>query len=66
MSIMANQTKNKPGFFPCGNKDDMCHHSKEITVLVLLWDGRHWPIKQNLTCITPNTVYVVMCTVHND
>uniref|UniRef100_UPI003AF6EDD9 GIY-YIG nuclease family protein n=1 Tax=Thiolapillus sp. TaxID=2017437 RepID=UPI003AF6EDD9 len=58
--------KSKPGFFPCGNKCDTCRHSKETTVLVSPWDGRHWPIKQHLTCTTPNTVYVVMCTVHND
>ena len=58
--------QNKQGFFPCGYKCDTCRHSKETTVLVSPWDGRHWPIKQNLTCTTPNTVYVVMCTVHND
>ena len=58
--------KNKPGFFSCGNKCNTCRHSKETTVLVSPWGGRHWPVKQDLTCTTPNTVYVVMCTVHSD
>ena len=41
-------------------------HSKETTVLVSPWDGRHWTIKQHITCSSPNTVYVVMCEVHNE
>ena len=41
-------------------------NSKETTVLVSPWDGRHWTIKQHITCSSPNTVYVVMCEVHNE
>ena len=26
----------------------------------------HWTIKQHITCLRPNTVYVVMCEVHNE
>ena len=37
-----------------------------LYVLVSPWDGKHWPIKQSITCTTPNTIYVVMCTIHND
>ena len=40
--------------------------SKPPTVLVSPWDGRHWTIKQHITCSSPNTVYVVMCEVHNE
>ena len=59
--------KNRPGFFPCKEKCDTCHHSKETTVLVSPWDGRHWTIKQHITCSSPKTVYVVTCeTVHNE
>ena len=58
--------KNRPGFFPCKERCDTCRHSKETTVLVSPWDGRHWTIKQHITCSSPNTVYVVMCEVHNE
>ena len=54
------------GFFPCKERCDTCRHSKETTVLVSLWDGRHWTIKKHITCSSPNTVYVVMCEVHNE
>ena len=27
-------------------------------------DGRHWPINQSIARTTPNTVYVVTCTIH--
>ena len=57
--------KNRPGFFPCKERCNTCHHSKETTVLVSPWDSRHWTIKQHITCLSPNTVYVVMCEVHN-
>ena len=26
----------------------------------------YWTIKQHITCSSPNTVYVVMCKVHNE
>ena len=52
--------------FSCKERCDTCRHSKETTVLVSPWDGRHWTIKQHITSSSPNTVYVVMCEVHND
>ena len=58
--------KNRPGFFPCKERCDTCRHSKETTVLVSPWDDSHWTIKQHITCSSPNTVYVVMCEVHNE
>ena len=59
--------KNRPGFFPCKETCNTCHHSKETTVLVSLWDGRHWTIKQHITCSSPKTVYIVTCeAVHNE
>ena len=58
--------KNRPVFFSCKERCDTCRHSKETTVLVSLWDGRHWTIKQHITCSSSNTVYVVMREVHNE
>ena len=57
--------KNRPGLF-FSLQRQVCRHSRETTVLVSPWDGRHWTIKQPITCSSPNTVYVVMCEVHNE
>ena len=57
--------KNRLGFF-LAKKDATRRHSKDTTVLVSPWDGRHWIIKQHITSSSPNTVYVVMCEVHNE
>ena len=59
--------KNRPGFIPCNNKKKCgtCHHSKETTVLVSPWDRRHWLIKQHITCTSLNTIYIIMCNLHN-
>ena len=29
-----------------------------------LWDKREWRIKDNLSCTTPNVIYIVKCELH--
>ena len=65
--------KNRPGLIPCkkqknaknNKKCGTCYHSKETTVLVSPWDRRHWFIKQHITCTSLNTIYIIMCDLHN-
>ena len=64
--IRSAWAQEQTGFFPCKERCDTCRHSKETAVLVSPWDGRHWTIKQHITCSSPNTVYVIMCEVHNE
>ena len=56
---------NRPGFYPCNKKCDTCRHSCETQTIQSPWDGRKWTLRQHLTCETPNTIYVVICDIHN-
>ena len=56
---------NRSGFFTCSAKKcDTCAHSSTLTSFRSPWDNRLWKIKENLTCHTPNVVYVLQCQMH--
>lgn len=59
--------REKNGFFKCTKtRCDTCNHSREMSNFSSPWDGRKWTIRQNITCTTPNVIYIVTCDHHKE
>ena len=54
------------GFFKC-EKCDLCKHIPTNTKYFKSpWDGRKWYINKHITCLSKNTIYLSVCTLHED
>ena len=60
----------QPGSFPCKGADiepcrkgacDLCKHVTSTYEFKSPWDERKWRIRDNLTCSSPNLIYLIIC-----
>ena len=58
--------KEENGYFKC-KKCDLCKHAPENAKnFKSPWDKRKWKINKHLHCLTPNIIYLIICTVHEN
>ena len=67
----------EPGSFPCEGAKidpckkgacDLCKHVQTTKEFISPWDGRKWKIRNNVSCQSPNLIYLMICNCddHSD
>ena len=60
----------EPGSFPCDGANiapctkgacDLCKHVTPTRKFTSPWDKRKWNIRRNVTCTSPNVIYLIVC-----
>ena len=62
------------GSFPCSGANispchkgayDLCKHVPSTRKFTSPWDGRNWNLRRNVTCTSPNIIYLIICNCAN-
>ena len=49
----------------CNGACDLCKHVQVTKDVTSPWDGRKWKIMANVTCQSPNIIYLIICNCSN-